>query len=104
VAKLSAPQSTLLRLVAQAHSKPGRFWLPPSRPERVEDVDVRVNISGSGCAAAHRALVRKGLIEPAGLVDYDAELTSEGERAVQAELGRPVAWEHRVHIHPEDEE
>lgn len=85
----SVPQSTLLRLVAQRDND-GRTWVPRSTPEPIEQA--WVHVGGSGAAAAWRALVAKGLIEPSSLADFAADITEKGRVQAAVEAGRPLAW------------
>lgn len=85
----SAAQSTLLRLVAQ-YGDGGHTWVPRVRPQPLGDVTI--DVSGSGAASAWRALVAKGLIEPAPLADYAARITERGRAQARVEAGRPLTW------------
>jgi hypothetical protein len=94
--KLSRTQSTLLRLIAQAHERAikagfpgGSPWTPSAYNEYLEGKSILV--TGSGYASAWRALFAKGLIESyPNLGRYSARITPAGLEAAKSEVGKPT--------------
>lgn len=99
----SAPQSTLLRLIAQVQDDiEDGSWLPPRRGWTWLNANwtpsgtfVSIYLSGAGVAAAHAALLRAGLISASRLGRYAAKVTEAGRAQAEFERDRPVAWESR---------
>lgn len=92
--KISPAQSTLLRLIDQGCFMEGAVWIPPLGGCESLDGET-ILVTGSGCAGAYKALVRKGLITEHTLARYAAQITPAGKVAAEAEEGKPLTWVYR---------